>query len=246
MGLTQAQLQFSHKQLEHSLATLRHLHQMEPKHEYVLKMLCHLYEELNDWRGLQEILPDLKKRKVLSSQEYDALEAKVYGQIIKQLQQAGDKEALQQYWHDIPKHLRKEKPVVLAYVQALHQFNLDGQAEPILVDAIKHSWDNEYINCYGVLKTDEPDKQLERAEHWLKQYGSNAALYLCLGRLCLRNQLWGKARTYLQQCLDLENNADACAELAKLLEYLGEKDAALTYYRQGLMQVVSETELLSL
>lgn len=246
VGLTQAELQLSHQQLEHSLATLRHLHNIEPKHEYVLKMLCHLYEELNDWRGLQEILPDVKKRKVLKPKEYDLLEAKVYSHIIKQLQQSGDIKVIQSYWHDIPKHLRKDKQVVLAYVNTLHDFGLDEQAESILTDAIKHSWDNEYITRYGILKTSYPDKQLERAEHWLKQYGSNAALYLCLGRLSLRNQLWGKARTYLQQCLDLENNPDACAELAKLLEYLGEKDTALTYYRQGLMQVTHETELLSL
>jgi len=246
VGLTQAQLQFSHRQLEHSLATLRHLHHIEPKHEFVLKMLCHLYEELNDWRGLREILPEVKKRKVLKPKEFEQLETKVYSHIIKQLQQSGDVAALEAFWHEVPKHLRKEKPVVVAYVDALHAFSLDEMAEAILHEAIKHSWDNEYIAWYGLLKTSYPDKQLERAEHWLKQYGSSAALYLCLGRLSLRNQLWGKARTYLQQCLDLENNADACAELAKLLEYLGEKDAALTFYRQGLLQVVRGTELLSL
>ena len=106
--------------------------------------------------------------------------------------------------------------------------------------------DNSYVTLYGKLKTSYPDKQLERAEAWLKHHGSSAALYLCLGRLCLRNQLWGKARTYLQQCLDLEENAEACAELAKLLEYLGEKEEALVFYRRGLTSLVDKTELLSL
>ena len=119
-------------------------------------------------------------------------------------------------------------------------------AENLLFDVIRQDWDNSYVTRYGLLKTSYPEKQLERAEVWLKQYGSSPALYLCLGRLCLRNQLWGKARAYLQQCLDLEENADACAELAKLLEYLGEKEEALIFYRRGLMQLVEKTEILSL
>jgi len=246
VGLTQAQLQLSHKQFEHSLATLRHLQHLEPKHGFVLKMLKDLYIELNDWQGLRELLPELRKRKVLKAEEQHELEILVYSHLIKQETQNNDIKNLNILWQEITKLLRKEKAVILAYVNALHQLEQDEMAEQILYETIKNDWDNDYIYFYGILNTTYPDKQLDRAETWLKHQGSSAALYLCLGRLSLKNQLWGKARTYLSQCLDLEDNAEACAELAKLLEYLGEKETALNYYRQGLMQVVQKTELLSL
>ncbi|MAZ39103.1 MAG: heme biosynthesis protein HemY [Legionellales bacterium] len=246
VGLTQAQLQLSHKQLEHSLATLRHLQHLEPKHVFVLKMLKNLYCELKDWQALRELLPELKKRKAIKPEKYQVLETQVYRHLIEQAQQQLNLEALNQLWQEMPKYLRKSRDVVLPYVDALHQLSQDELAENLLFDVIRQDWDNSYVTRYGLLKTSYPEKQLERAEVWLKQYGSSPALYLCLGRLCLRNQLWGKARAYLQQCLDLEENADACAELAKLLEYLGEKEEALIFYRRGLMQLVEKTEILSL
>jgi HemY protein len=245
IGLTQAQLQYTHQQLEHSLATLRHLQHIAPKHAFVLKMLKQLYEALNDWQSLQEILPEIKKYKVLKNNEYHALELSVYYHLLLQATQSEDVSVLRHCWAQIPKPLQREKSLVIAYINALHQRQLDEVAETLLHDVIKHQWDKEYIHFYGYLKTTYPEKQLEFAESCLKQYGSSAALYLCLGRLALRNQLWGKARVYLQQCLDLEDNPDACAELGRLMESLGEQEAALRYYRQGLIQSVARTELLA-
>lgn len=235
IGLTQAQLQQGHAQLEHSLATLRHLQHIDPKHVYVLKMLKQVYEALHDWQGLKEILPALKKEKVLKPTDYAELEINVYSHLIRQLAEQSSPEILETLWSDMPKHLHKEKRIIIPYVAYLHEHGVEETAESILFDSIKYRWDKDYINLYGKLKTNYPEKQLERAEQWLKQYGSSASLYLCLGRLSLRNELWGKARIYLKQCLDLEDNLEACMELGRLMEFLGEKETALHYYRQGLM-----------
>ena len=64
VSLTQAELQLADHQLEQALATLKHLRSVAPKHNYVLRLLRRLYEQLGDWEHLRELLPELRRRKV--------------------------------------------------------------------------------------------------------------------------------------------------------------------------------------
>lgn len=74
IGLTQAQLQLQHNQLEQALATLKHLRDLSPKHAYVLKLLQRVYWELQDWDNLIKLIPELKKYKVISREEAKRLQ----------------------------------------------------------------------------------------------------------------------------------------------------------------------------
>ena len=52
---------------------MQHLREMSPKHPYVLQQLQKLYSEMNEWQGVQDVLPDLKKRHVLPSSDVKSL-----------------------------------------------------------------------------------------------------------------------------------------------------------------------------
>ncbi len=56
------------------------------------------------------------------------------------------------------------------------------------------------------------------------------------GRLCVRAQLWGKAKDYFERCLARGPNPAAYLEYGKLLEHLGETEDALQKYKDGLLQ----------
>ena len=71
IGLTQAQLQIAAKQWEQALATLRHLHYLQPRHCYTLKLLYSVYLKLEDWSNLKKLLDPLKKYKALPKQSAD-------------------------------------------------------------------------------------------------------------------------------------------------------------------------------
>ena len=60
------------------------------------------------------------------------------------------------------------------------------------------------------------------------------ALLLTLGRLCLQNQLWGKARDYFETSLKLERHPETCAELARLLAGLGDTERSNQLFQEGL------------
>jgi HemY protein len=56
----------------------------------------------------------------------------------------------------------------------------------------------------------------------------DGALLLTLGRLCRQQQLWGKARSYLEAALAIAPSRAAHVELAQLLEQLGRVGAGGT------------------
>jgi tetratricopeptide (TPR) repeat protein len=80
----------------------------------------------------------------------------------------------------------------------------------------------------------DPAAQLAWAERFLGSHPDDPPLLLTLGRLCVSNRLWGKARTYLEASLQVEPLPEVFEELGGLLEQLGEQKAALECYRRGL------------
>ena len=76
-------------------------------------------------------------------------------------------------------------------------------------------------------------------EHWLKAHPNDAKLLFVLAQLAERNQLWGKAKDYYRASLDNQPNAQVYMAYAKLLEYLGDVEVSLMYYRLGLLRATA-------
>jgi HemY protein len=236
IGLTSAQLQMSQGQLEQALATLKHLKSLAPKHVLVLKLLERVYVHLGDWHALLALLPKLYKAGVVNREQLTMLEKKVYEEILKSFnsREAGLSD-LHDLWETVPRKLQKEPGVIYCYAKQLLNYPDDGhEIEYLIYKVLKKTWDMPLAKLYGIVKTTDPKKQLSHAETLLKQYPNEAVLLLSLGRICVRSQLWGKARSYFQESLNLEAHADTFAEYGKLLEHLGDSTAAMESYRDGL------------
>ncbi len=240
VGLTQAQLQLEHKQYEHALATLRHLRDLVPHHKYVIKLLKKVYLALNDWSGLQKLLPELRKYKVMSATKIDALEIKIY-QSLLQCAGAQGISKLKDFWqHSIPKKLRHDSQLVAIYARELINNQDNELAEKILRETLKKQWDDQLILLYGDFIYADAKKQLLTTEGFLKQHKNDAKLLLTLGRLAVANQLWGKAKSYLQASLTANPSVLAYHELAKLCEDLNEHDEAVACYRKAVELMIRE------
>ena len=90
------------------------------------------------------------------------------------------------------------------------------------------------MRLYGIVEGKDSAHQLKKAENWLRNHGEDADLLLTAARLCLRNELWGKARSYLETVIAIRPTPDAYQEYGRLLSQLGEGDAAADAYRSGL------------
>ena len=185
----------------------------------------------DDWTSLAALIPDLKKNKVLSSEALEELELQVSRELLMLSLPAGSLDVLKQAWNGIPKSLRQHPRLVAIYAAQLIKQNQMNEAETLLRDGIKRGWDSELVELYGRVRTDKPDAQLASAETWLRDRPEDPSLLLTLGRLSLQNQLWGKARSYLESSLKRRPMAQTYGELAALMGQLGEADKAFDYYR---------------
>ncbi len=234
VSLTQAELQLADHQLEQALATLKQLRSVAPKHNYVLRLLRRLYEQLGDWEHLRELLPELRRRKVDDEQDLQRLEVRTHRALLEQAFLARDEHRLGMAWADVPRGLRGNAQLLGDYAGYLQEAGQDQKAERLLRDALKKEWDTGLVETYGLLDIAEPGKQLSAMERFLSQHPDDPTLLLTLGRLSLRAQLWGKARGYLEACIGRNGPAQAFRELGQLLERLDEPDKAIDVYRRGL------------
>ncbi|WP_070989490.1 heme biosynthesis HemY N-terminal domain-containing protein [Halofilum ochraceum] len=236
VSLTQAELQLAHHQTEHALATLNRLRGLAPQHSYVLKLLARLYAETEDWESLSELVPELRSRKVLARERIDMLERAA---ALGRLSERGmDGAAIKAVHESLSRRMRDDPDIVLAYAERL--MNVDGNetAEKQVRHVLGRQWDERLARCYGRIRCEEPQRQLEHAEAWLKEHGRSAMLLLTLGRLCVRNRLWGKGRIYFESSIGIEPRAETYFELANLLDELGEFGPAREQYRTGLAKAV--------
>lgn len=233
VGLTQAELQLVHGQLPQALATLNHLSELSPNHPYVLKLLVRLHQRLQDWPALAELLPQVKQYNVFSKDEYQQIAQETYSQQLEHKVHTGDSTGLQNLWDATPRRVRDNPNLVRIYAKALHQQGRDDRAATLISAVLKKHWDEELALLYGQLSAAEGKARLSQIESWLKLHGNQAALLLTAGRVCHRHQLWGKARSYLEESLAQKPSVDAYQELGQLLEKLEEPDAALAAYRNA-------------
>ncbi|MGD8785005.1 MAG: heme biosynthesis protein HemY, partial [Thioalkalispiraceae bacterium] len=238
--LTQAELQLVHGQLEQSLATLVQLHSDSPKHPHVLFLLARIYEMLRSWGDLQKIIPDLKKHKILNSEQLKDLERVVHRELIIIATQRGKPDQVKAAWQQVPKGLRQDLDMARHYTRCLLSLDAHDDAETVVRETVKRNWDDQLIYLYGLIESSDPDKQLATAENWLKGNENNSILLLTLGRLCKRNKLWGKAQSYLDASIGIRARSDSYKELGQLMEQLEEPDKAASYFRQGLLLAQEE------
>lgn len=239
--LTQAELQIAHRQFEHALATLRRLQEIKPRHAFALKLLARLYGELGDWGQLEELLPSLRQQQALSPDELDRLEARVATEHLRKFVGDRENERPDTYWSSLPRRLRQQAALVEEYALALHRSGVDDEAESVIRDALKREWNDTLVLAYGGLRAKDLSRQLARVETWLKERGDSASLLLTAGRLCIANQLWGKARSYIESSLAARPTAEAYEELGRLLQELGQPEAAMQAFSRGLTTALGHT-----
>lgn len=229
--LTQAELQLDQHQYEQALATLRRIEENSPNHGHALTLLGRLYFRLEDWENLGKLLPRLRKHARLSPDVLEEWSVRVYSE---QLDTAADGAALQETWKSVPKELKSHIDLLDRWFSNLIRTGLHDKAERELAAELKKDWRQPLVRQYGLVHGLDTAKQLKRAENWLKTHGDDPELLLATARLCLRNELWGKARSYLETVIAIRPTAEAYREYGQLLNQLGEDEAAAAAWKEGL------------
>lgn len=232
--LTQAELQLQSKQYEQANATLKHLHNLVPKHPHVLRLMLSLYEELDDWLELSKLLPNLSKNKIISTEKLLELEKKIVIHQVSSL--CGQKETtlLCALWDKISKKLKTDPEFIHFYASTLRSKKEDQHAELILRQSIKKTWEGSLIELYGQLENIDVNKQLKFTESFIRSHPNSASLYQALGIISKRLQLWGKSKTYLQKSAELNPTTKTYFELADLYQLLNDESLACKGFKKAI------------
>ncbi len=249
IALSHAQLQTDRGDLDGALETLQAMHDRHPHSVQVLRQLQRLHRQRGDWSALIRLFPALRKEKALPASELSELEQRAWGENLSLAarRENDDQTGLQSLaraWEQLTSAQRQEPQLVLAYAEQLRQLGAEAQAEKALRTALKRQYESHLARLYGLVRGEDPVRQLQTAEGWLKLHPDDPSLLLTLGRLCLQNRLWGKARDYLESSLNLQRNPETCAELARLLAGLGDTERSNQLFQEGL--VLLDERLLAL
>lgn len=235
--LTRAELQLASGDAAAALATLQALEQAKPDQPAATALLARVYRALGDRSQLLALLPRLVRAPLPAAEREELAKLAVEGELKRPDLTS---ERLNELWTALPSELRAAPALVAEHARALDRIGQGDEAERELKAALKREWHAGLVQSYGEVRGADAAKQLKQAETWLKTYPDDATLLLAAARLSMANELWGKARSYLESSLGLAPTADAYALYGRLLTQLGEEDGALSAFRSGL-KLVSPT-----
>lgn len=224
---------------EQALTVLKKLQQREPKQPMILKWLTDVYKTLSDWPGLLSLLPVLQKEKTFSAPEIRSLEQQCYCGLLADASKV-NLATLQELWQKMPRDLHNDLVIIRCYCYLLILHDAPDQAEYMLRKTLEKKWDTALLQLYGSLISHNADRQLAYAEKWIAHHKHDAELLLILGQLCMRCQLWGKARNYFEASLAIRPSITTSLELAKLLERLGENPTAILNAYKNALELLAE------
>lgn len=229
--LLQAELLLDDRQYSQALHVLQQLEKLEPKHPPALRLELKVQLRLNNWEQVLVILRQLEKRDAIETWQLKEMRQQAHQQLLKRY--AGDLSALITYWEKMPEEDRLNSRLAYFAAQSFIQIGAGTQAAEILEKSLTKNWDSDLAGLLGDCVSDNPQKRLQQAEHWLSRHEADAKLLLALGNMCTRLSLWGKAQSYLEASISVKPSAAAHLALAKMLESRGESAAALEHYRRS-------------
>ncbi len=243
VAITQIQLLISRGQTEQALAVVLRLRKHNPKHKHLLKMHIKVLRELEDWVGLKELLPTVRKlAKLIPQDKLKELEEKVVIQLMQRAAKshpvvstkATQGEIIKDIYDDAPRAVRLSVNVLRQYVNLLMQLQQPGKAEQALRSALTSVWHDDLICLYGRLQGDDLQRQLLFAEQQLHERTNDPMLLLALGRITNRVGDTEKAQEYLEAAAKIKSLPEVHTELGNLLTQQGEFERACEHFNKAL------------
>ncbi|MBL8430739.1 MAG: heme biosynthesis protein HemY [Dechloromonas sp.] len=220
------------RRFDEALAALEKLQGKQGRHIAALRLELRARQGVGDWDGVLKLARQLVKRDALPAEVVREIRTQAHlGNIAKRV---ADQGKLTAYLRTVPADERGRR-VVLAAARALVGLAAEAEAQKLIesvLDTVSNEeWQPELVAIYGRLTNSEQTARIAKAEAWLRRHPDDARLLKALGRMCLRQRLWGKAQSYLEASLSVAPSQQAHLELARLFDHLERPEEANKHYR---------------
>jgi HemY protein len=209
----------------------------EPANIGVLKMKVEAEMAAATWPAVSNTLVALRRTGLLPAAAAAEIALKAEIELTKS--RAATRDALLEPWKKLDAATRIDPRLATVLVERLLAATLYNDAATVIeeslaaLDAARWTAATPLLSQYATARTDSTINQIERAEAWLAQQPRNAVLLATLGKLCMRQALWGKAQSYLEASVALQPTLDAHMTLAKLMEQIGKPADAMQHIRRS-------------
>jgi len=231
VDLTRARILTQNGNYAEAKDILEALYKRRRKHPQVLEMLGRCYRELGEWDALLSLLPAMQKAKLIDEEK--AVELR-HSAAIGEIQRCSNRDDIQAAWRALPKGMQKAPEVIRAFAERAVQKGWPELTEDVIRSSLKNEWTPVLLIPYGEPGPDDASKRLRQCEKWLLMHPEDPLLHLTLGRLCAREELWGKARHHMIRSLEIEPTVAGYDSLGQLLERKGELEIAMACFRNAL------------
>ncbi|AUT69002.1 heme biosynthesis protein HemY [Paraburkholderia hospita] len=192
-------------------------------------------QQLKNWGEVLKLVKTLEKREAIHPAVAVRLRQLAAENLLRDRRHNAD--ALLELWHSLTPVERHSPRLADVAAELLVALGRPLDARKIVEEALAQNWDARLLRRYPDTTGGDALPLIQKAEAWRKERPDDADLMFALGRLCLHQQLWGKAQSFLEQALKLADNETlkirSHRALARLHEQLGDADKASAHYRES-------------
>lgn len=246
--ISQARIQLQGKQFEQCLATLERADSKEQNHPVIIDLKRQTLWHVKDWSALIELLPKIKKNKC--NYDIHEFETRIYLENFNAQAKKltiENSEEIHIFWQNIPKKIKIKRALITAYATQLfrlrHHVDRNEELMGFIKNTLVKEWLDELVYLYGKLITKDKNRQLLIAEQWLKIQKDNPVLLHALGKIAIANELWDKAKDYLEASLAIEESPELYADLAQLMIHINDEDSSHIFNAKGLTLCMTKYDL---
>ena len=216
--MLEAEMKLEQGQPLEALAILGMLRKEAGSHTAALRLELRALQAAGRHAEIPPLVDNLVKRKVYGVREGEFVRAAAHAQELAA--RVLDGEGLRAYWSKLTEGEQRNPKIARAAARSFMALGGDREAAELLARSLEREWDSELVALYAQSRPADGAPQLEQAERWLAKHPQDATLLYALGVLCERAQLWGKAQTYFEASLAIENSWRTRVALGELFARL--------------------------
>lgn len=187
------------------------------------------------WETVLASLPALIRARLMEQETARGIRLYAESHILASL--PADRDTILVWWRALARASRYDPAIAATVARRLSTMAAGEDARRVVEETIDSlgpaQWDSSLAAAYADCVCESTLAQIERAENWLKTQARDPVLLASLGKLCMRQSLWGKAQSYLEAAIALSPSVDAHLTLAKLMELIGKPEDAALHIRRG-------------
>ncbi len=146
------------------------------------------------------------------------------------LLEADDANVLADRWEAMPKALKSESAVVLAYANRASALGWHDATLSSLEHALDTRWDEQLVVRYGALEMGNHEQRRSRLQRWLQAHPSSPGVLLGLARIYHAERRWPEARDHLQRAIDQGAGSEAWVQMGDGFTDAGDAQTARLCY----------------